>query len=108
MFRCVTPPPSFWERCFWSSFYEWGLGFVWLGYFFVENCIFLYFHMLALFAGGGSGRRCFQIPFRPNPRRCYRRRRGHESDGRLFMVLLESGFEYVSDYEGRKVLRKRK
>lgn len=25
-----------------------------------------------------------------------------------FTVLLESGFEYVSDYEGRKVLRKRK
>jgi len=25
-----------------------------------------------------------------------------------FTALLESGFEYVSDYEGRKVLRKRK
>ena len=25
-----------------------------------------------------------------------------------FTELLESGFEYVSDYEGRKVLRKRK
>ena len=25
-----------------------------------------------------------------------------------FSTLLESGFEYVSDYEGRKVLRKRK
>ena len=25
-----------------------------------------------------------------------------------FSALLESGFEYVSDYEGRKVLRKRK
>jgi hypothetical protein len=25
-----------------------------------------------------------------------------------FTVLLESGFEYVSDYEGRKVLKKRK
>jgi len=24
------------------------------------------------------------------------------------VVLLEAGFEYVSDYEGRKVLRKRK
>ena len=25
-----------------------------------------------------------------------------------YVALLESGFEYVSDYEGRKVLRKRK
>jgi hypothetical protein len=25
-----------------------------------------------------------------------------------FTQLLESGFEYVSDYEGKKVLRKRK
>jgi hypothetical protein len=25
-----------------------------------------------------------------------------------FTALLESGFEYVSDYEGKKVLRKRK
>ena len=25
-----------------------------------------------------------------------------------FTALLESGFEYVSDYKGRKVLRKRK
>jgi len=25
-----------------------------------------------------------------------------------FTELLEAGFEYVSDYEGRKVLRKRK
>ena len=81
------PPPSFLKMCFWSSFYEWGLGFVWLGYFFVENCIFLYFHVLALFEGGGSGKRFLQIPFRLNPRRCYSRRSGHESGGRLFMVL---------------------
>jgi len=25
-----------------------------------------------------------------------------------YVTLLEAGFEYVSDYEGRKVLRKRK
>ena len=30
------------------------------------------------------------------------------SSGEEFTELLESGFEYVSDYEGRKVLRKRK
>ena len=81
------PPPSFLKRCFWSSFYEWGLGSVWLGYFFVENCVFLYFHLLALFAGSGSGRCCLQILFRLDPRHCCCRRRGHESGERLFMVL---------------------